>query len=106
MRILFDQGVPVPLRQVFAGHDVATAYELGWSRLRNGELLTQSENQFDLLITTDQNLPYQQSLSGRQLAIFILPTTDWRKLEPHADQIAQEALSTPPGTYREYELPE
>src|SRR5437762_2077224 len=80
MRDLFDQGVPVPLRSAFVGHEVATAYELRWSRLRNGESLEQAETRFDILITTDQSLPYQQNLSGRQLAVFVLPTTDWRTL--------------------------
>ena len=58
MRILFDQGTPVPLRKDFVGHEVATAYEMGWSELSNGELLRQAETQFELLVSTDQNLLY------------------------------------------------
>ena len=58
MRIVFDQGTPAPLRRALAGYAVATAFELGWSDLANGDLLRQAESQFDLLITTDQNLRY------------------------------------------------
>jgi hypothetical protein len=63
LRILFDQGTPAPLRHALEGHDVTTAYEAGWSTLKTGELLQAAENQFDVLITTDKNLRYQQNLS-------------------------------------------
>jgi hypothetical protein len=75
MRIVFDQGTPAPLRRALTGHAVATAFELGWSGLANGDLLREAEAQFDLLITTDQSLRYQQNLAGRRLAILVLPTT-------------------------------
>ena len=60
MRILFDQGTPVPLRDHLTGHVVATAFELGWSTLKNGELLAAAEAAFDTLITTDQNLRFSR----------------------------------------------
>jgi predicted nuclease of predicted toxin-antitoxin system len=101
MRILFDQGTPVPLRRMFAGHHVATVYELGWASLSNGELLRRAETTFDLLITTDQNLRHQQNLSGHQLAILVLRTTNWPQLRPSAQHIAAEALAMIPGEYRE-----
>jgi len=76
MRILFDQGTPAPLRNALTPHIVETAYEKGWSNLSNGDLLNAAENNlFDLFVTTDQNLRYQQNLSGRKLAILVLPTT-------------------------------
>ena len=76
MRILFDQGTPVPLRQHLTSHLVDTAFERGWSTLRNGELLEVAEHaRYDLLITTDQNLRYQQHLAARQLAIIVLLST-------------------------------
>jgi hypothetical protein len=77
MRILFDQGTPVPLRAHLAGHVVQTVFELGWSNLANGALLTAAEKPFDLLITTDQQLRYQQNLGGRTLGILVLMTTSW-----------------------------
>ena len=59
MRILFDQGTPVPLRNSLIGHAVQTAYELSWQELENGALIEAAESEgFDLLITTDQNLRY------------------------------------------------
>ncbi|MDZ4717339.1 MAG: hypothetical protein SH847_02635 [Roseiflexaceae bacterium] len=61
MNILFDQGVPVPLRRALTNHGVVTVYEQGWSTLVNGQLLEVAEQQgFDVFITTDQNLKYQQ----------------------------------------------
>jgi hypothetical protein len=88
MRILFDQGTPAPLRHALAGHDVLTANEMGWSRLTNGDLLNAAEGAFDALITTDNNLRYQQNLSSRRLAILTLWTTSWPKLQPHLPEIA------------------
>jgi hypothetical protein len=91
------------LRGAFSDHQVATVYELGWSTLSNGELLKKSEGAFDLLITTDQSLRYQQNLAGRQLAIMVLLTTSWPKLRPCADRIASTALAMTPGTYLEFQ---
>ena len=72
MRILFDQGTPIPLRRHLTGHVVDTAFERGWSNLKNGELLDAAERDgYGLLITTDQNLKHQQHLGGRQLAIIV-----------------------------------
>ena len=88
MRILFDHGTPAPLRHALKEHAVATAYELGWSELDNGELLAATEAEFDVLVTTDQNLRYQQRVAGRRLAILILPTTSWPVLQRHERQIA------------------
>jgi hypothetical protein len=73
LQILFDQGTPVPLRLALGNHTVATAFEMGWSDLGNGDLLRATEGRFDVFITTDQNLRYQQNLAVRQLAILVLP---------------------------------
>ena len=74
LRILLDQGTPVMLRHALKTHTVSTAFELGWSALKNGELLTIAETQFDIFVTTDKNLCHQQNLVGRQLAIIVLRT--------------------------------
>jgi hypothetical protein len=67
VRVLFDQGTPAPLRQLLVGHAVSTAYELDWSTLKNGELLAAAEAQgFELFVTTDTSLKYQQNLTGRR----------------------------------------
>src|SRR5215204_4185753 len=81
MRILFDQGTPAPLRRALTGHIVSTAYAMSWTKLDNGALLDAAELHFDVLITTDRNLRYQQNVSGRKLAIMVLPTTSWPKIK-------------------------
>ena len=69
MRVLFDHGTPAPLRRELLGHEVATAYERGWSTLKNGELITTAEaGDCEVILTTDKNLRYQQNLTGRSLA--------------------------------------
>jgi hypothetical protein len=80
LRILFDQGTPVPLRRYLPGHSVATAFEIGWAEFANGDLLLEAEKQFEALVTTDQNLHYQQNLARRRLAILILPFASLRFL--------------------------
>ena len=101
MRIVFDQGAPVPLRHHLALHSVQTAYELGWAALTNGELLAAAEKQFDLLITTDRNLRYQQNLEGRRLAILVLPTPSWPQLRERVADITQAVGAMKSGEYRE-----
>ena len=85
MRILFDQGTPVPLRDHLVGHVIETAFELGWSTLENGALLAAAEDSFNLLITTDQKLRYQQNLAGRNLSILVLMSTSWPPKESSAN---------------------
>jgi hypothetical protein len=87
MKILFDHGTPAPLRRALAGHTVSTAYEMGWTALDNGALLKAAETDFEALITTDQNLRYQQNLTGRRLAILVLPTTRWPKIQAHETEV-------------------
>jgi hypothetical protein len=101
MRILFDQGTPVPLRHSLAAHSVATAFEMGWSKLENGELLATAEGEFDVLVTTDQNLRYQQNLQGRRLAILVLPTTNWLEIRNHVADVVAAVNSLQAGEYRE-----
>ncbi len=73
MRILFDHNVPVYLAKLFLGHDVVTAYRQGWASLRNGRLLEVAEEAgFELLVTMDQNMGYQQRVKGRRMCIAVL----------------------------------
>lgn len=99
MKILFDQGTPAPLSHALSKHTVITAFEKGWSTLTNGDLLSKAEAEFDLLITTDQNLQYQQNLVGRQIAILVLPTTSWPKIQSHITEIATAVDLIKPGNY-------
>jgi hypothetical protein len=88
MRILFDQGTPVPLRQYLTEHVVTTAYEEGWSNLSNGDLLKSAEDKgYQILVTTDRNLRYQQNLRDRQIAIVVLLSTSWPKIRMQTDKV-------------------
>lgn len=78
MLILFDQGTPVPLRTFLLQHTVKTTAEQGWSTLANGKLLDAAEAAgFEVLVTTDKNLPHQQNLARRKLAIVVLGNAQW-----------------------------
>ena len=101
MRILFDQGVPVPLRKELAGYEVTTCKEKGWDQITNGDLIAQAETLFDAFVSTDQNLKYQQNLKNRRIAILVLPTTSWRKLEQNAATIKQALDTIKAGQYLE-----
>lgn len=102
MKILFDQGTPQPLRRELVGHDVDTVYEQGWSTLKNGDLLAAAEQAgYEIFVTTDQNLRYQQNLAGRRLAILVLGTTSWPKIRPHAGRIQDMIAAISPGAYHE-----
>lgn len=106
MRFLFDQGVPAPLRRYLAEHTVSTAYEQGWSTLRNGELLTAAELAgFEAFVTTDKNLRYQQNITGRRLAIVILGTTSWPRIERHAEHIVAAIVQSMSGAFTEIDVP-
>ena len=105
MKILFDQGTPAPLRRALAGHEIATAFEQGRSNLQNGDLIRVAEAEgFQALITTDQNLKYQQNLDGRKLAILVLPTTSWPKIQNHRDKVSAAVNLLKPGDYRELDF--
>lgn len=105
MLILFDQGTPVGIRNSCAGHIVKTAHEQGWSTLLNGELLRAAEEAgFDLFLTTDKNLLYQQNLSHRKIAIVVLGRSRWSLVEPALDRIIAAVDAAKPGTYTVVEI--
>jgi hypothetical protein len=106
MRILFDQATPVPLRPYLEGHSVRTAAQQGWDQLRNGDLLTAAEDAgFDLLLTTDKNMLYQQNLEGRLIAIVVLGVQQWPQLRPHIHRVIEAVNAAVPGSYAEVEVP-
>jgi hypothetical protein len=106
MRILFDQGTPVPLRRHLQTHNIETVYEKGWSTLKNGELLTRAEAAgFEALITTDQNLRYQQNLADRKISIVALLTTSWPRIKKSIDSISIVIDHLQPGDYVEIPIP-
>jgi len=82
MRILLDECVPWPLRRLLAGHQCVSAQQRGWGGIKNGDLIRLAEAEFDLFITTDQNIRYQQNLAGRRLPICSFPQTICIALKP------------------------
>jgi hypothetical protein len=104
VRVLFDTYVPQPLRKSLPGHTIKTAQEMGWDRLRNGELIRMAEGSFDVLITSDQKLKYQQNLSGRAIGIIVLPTNHLRAVLKLASKIAVELPEVSPGVLLEIQL--
>jgi hypothetical protein len=106
MLVLFDHGTPRPLGRFLVGHTVQTARELGWEKLDNGQLLLEAEDAgFDVLITTDKNLRYQQNLEGRRIAIVVLGNSMWRVLRPRAELVVAAVNAATPGSYTEVEIP-
>jgi hypothetical protein len=106
MLILFDQAVPVPMRSHLKGHLVRTAAQQGWSQLKNGDLLKVAEDAgFDVLLTTDRNIRYQQNMEGRRIAVMALTCQQWPELEPYVQVVIEELGSIRPGTFIEVKIP-
>ena len=88
MRLLFDHNVPAPLRHLLPDHDIHLAGQVGWGELSNGRLLLAAEQAgFEMLITADKNLRYQQNLAGRKIAIVVLPTQHMATLREGIEQV-------------------
>ena len=106
MRVLFDQGTPEPLRHLLARHEVATAYERGWSRLKNGELLDAAENEgYAVLVTTGSNLKHQQNLQFRRMAIVVLSTPSWPRVQRADASVVRAIEGATPGSYADVAIP-
>jgi hypothetical protein len=106
VRVLFDQGTPVPLRDSLSQHEVSTAFERGWSKLKNGELLDAAEREgFGVLVTTDPKLRFQQNLGARRIAIVALLSTSWPRIERAIDAVVAAVNGASPGRYTEVEIP-
>ena len=102
MRILFDQGTPAPLRHSLVDHVVETAFELGWATLQNGALIAAAEDAgFQVFVTTDKNLKYQQNLDARAISIVVLSTTSWPRIQLAISEVAAAIVSAVPGGYAE-----
>lgn len=106
MRVLFDKNAPYGLARHLEGHAVATAEECGWGRLENGNLLTAAEAAgFEVLLTADKNLRYQQDLSGRTTALVVLGNSPWPLVRQHIPEIAVAVNAATPGSFVEVETP-
>lgn len=106
MRVLFDNGPPRGVAAALEDHVVEEARARGWDTLRNGELLDAAEAAgFEVFVTTDRNLRYQQNLTGRKIAIVVLGVGRWRLIEPRLAAIAAAVAAAAPGTFDEVEIP-
>ena len=105
MKILLDECVPWPMHRLLAGHECRTAQQQGWGGVKNGRLLQLAENEFNLFITSDQNLRYQQNLSGRSLTILELSTNKLHRIEAAADLIQATVAALKPAEFRRLEIP-
>jgi hypothetical protein len=96
----------VPQAASLSGHEVTEAIERGWDRISNGDLLNLAEAAgFDLLITTDKGIRYQQNLKDRQIAIVVLGNSTWRIVRRYLGRIASVVAEASPGSYAEVDIP-
>jgi hypothetical protein len=101
MNVPLDACVPRPLREHLTGYNVRTAQEMGWGQLKNVDLLRAAEARFDIFLTSYKRLKYQQALTGRKLAILVLPTNDWTVLRAMTDSVLSALQKLSPGEYSE-----
>jgi hypothetical protein len=107
MLIVFDNGTPRSLARYLVEHHMVTeARARGWEELGNGELLTAAEAAgFEVLVTTDKNLAYQQNLAGRRIAIVALGKGRWSLIKPHVAKVVAAVNAATPGSFAEVEIP-
>ncbi len=90
MRVMLDECVPARLKSWLPDHEVETVTGIGWGGIKNGRLLRLLvERGFEVLVTADKNLEYQQLLGGLPLAVLVLPTNHWKSLQPHKAPVCQ-----------------
>jgi hypothetical protein len=106
MLVLFDQGTPVPIRPFLIGHTVETAAQRGWDKLKNGELLEVAEEAgFEVLVTPDKNIRYQQNLGLRRIALVVLGNPQWPVLGQHVERVVTAVEAAQPGSYTVVDIP-
>ena len=106
VKILFDHGTPAPLRRHLPKHSVDRSAERGWELLENGELILRAEEEgYEVIVTTDQSMRYQQNLAGRKLAIVVLMATAWPRIRHRTAAIRAAIEEVRPGELREVPIP-
>jgi len=105
MRILLDECVPLPIRSVFVGHECIAVKEQGWDGIKNGQLLRLAEGEFDLFITADQNIRYQQNLASRRIPIIEVSTNKLRRLLAAASLLQDAVGKVKSGDFCSLEIP-
>jgi hypothetical protein len=106
MLILFDHVTPQGIARFLPGHVITKAKDRGWDTLSNGDLLAAGEKAgFDVLVTADKNMRYQQNLKGRRIALVVLSTPQWPVVRLRLDKIAAAVNAATPGSYTEVDIP-
>jgi hypothetical protein len=106
VKILFDNGTPKPIARSLTGHEITYARRIGWHQLGNGELIQKAEEAgYEVLLSTDRNIQYQQNLSGRKIALVVLGNQQWPLVKLHLDKIAAAVNAATPGSFVEVEIP-
>jgi hypothetical protein len=106
MKVLFDNGTPRPIERVLVGHQVFHARRIGWHEFKNGELLQRAEAEgFEVFVTTDRNIRYQQNLDERRIAIVVLSNAQWPNVKLRLTVIAEAVNAATPGSFQEVEIP-
>jgi hypothetical protein len=105
-RVLLDEGVPIGVRRLVVGFAVESVAEAGWAGLTNGELIIAAEQAgFEVMVTADQNIRYQQNLTGRRLALVVLTTNHWATIQKYGTGILGAVEAATPGSYVTITLP-
>ena len=105
MKILLDESVPHIVQTRLSHLTIRTVQDMGWTGTKNGELLRRAEAEFDVFVTADQQLRYQQNLSGRKLAIIVIPTNQVRIVAALLPAIEEGMKRAQSGTYLEIPMP-
>ena len=101
MKVLFDHNVPHKLRRSLAAHEVKTADEMAWSELENGDLLDAAEQaRFDVMVTADKNISYQQNLENRKLALVVLSTNNWQTIRENPALVEKAVNEASRGSFQ------
>lgn len=104
--VLLDESVPAALRRLLPGHDVRSTIYMGWSGLKNGELIARAEAEgFEILITADQSIQYQQNMTGRRLILIVLDTNFWPAIRAAYHPILEAIEAARPGAYASVSIP-
>ena|SRR6266542_3884373 len=106
MRVLFDQGTPTAIAEFLPEHTIRTTRQEGWETLSNGDLLRAAQEAgFDVLLTTDNNIAYQQNLKTQKIAIVVLSRNRWRMVQRMIRKIVAAVNEATPGSYTLIEIP-
>jgi hypothetical protein len=105
VNILLDECTPRVVKKRLPELNIQTVQEMGWSGLKNGDLLAVAEGQFDVFVTTDKNLRYQQNLQGRKLAVLLLPSNQVPIVERLINDIEAKLMTIQAGDFIAIPLP-